>query len=185
MKKTLLGVIIGLTFLTNVSAQYKNSFYTHVSDSAGYQSYYAIEFLKDGKPVKMHYREAMFVKFNLNRKTIKGRWYFKNYPDTIMVKREDEEDLVIAINSLSTIAFKISDSYTALNTAVSVVTAVTIGHAGLTGKSNDWGKTYPLYNEKWKAGIVIKKETEKEKLKRERTEKENQERLERQQKKSK
>lgn len=188
MKKQLLGLVIIMMFNGNIMAQFKNSFYTHVSDSAGYQSYYAIEILKKGKPIKQHYREAMYVKFNLKTKTIKGRWYFKSNPDSIIIKQDNVvEDLPVSLNALTTITFKLTDNYTIVQVGAAVVVTAVLLTGGLAtgaliGGSNNWGTTYPLFNEKCTARVVIKKETEKEKLLREKTEKSNQERFERQQK---
>lgn len=187
MKKQLLSLVIIILFNFNTKAQIKNTFYTHVSDSGGYQSYYAIEIIKKGKPIKQHFREAVFVRFNFNKKPVKGRWYFKNFPDTIIVQRGgDKEDIIIAANSLKTIAFKLKDNYTGLQAGAATVAVLGgIANPGvIVGASNSgWSSSYLLLNGKSKARIVIKKETEKEKLAREKIEKSNQERFEKKQNK--
>src|SRR5690606_5761961 len=107
---TFLILIIGIStsFSQEQSKPIKTKItnYTHISDSAGYQSYYAIEILKEEKS-KGYYREATIVRFNHNKKPIKGRWYFKNYPDTVIIKREGEkEDMIISLNHLKSLGFK-------------------------------------------------------------------------------
>lgn len=181
--KKIFGILIILTFTINASAQTQPKaivndahgvYFTHLSDSAGYQSYYAIEILKkNGKLVKQHYREAMLVRININNNRDIGRWYFKNYPDTIIIQRVNgKEDLIIALKDLKTIGFKIKDNAD-LNTGIAALAVLGGGSPlSIAGASNsDWSYSYFISSGTCKARIVVKRETEKEKIKRDKIEK--------------
>ena len=141
--------------------------YTHISDSSGYQTYYAIEILVNGKPTKS-FREATIVKTTIDKEVVKGRWYFSNYSDQILIKplNEDEKERIVNINNLATLAFKKKDNY-----EIILAGAILLGGMrpiGALAKS-DW-ITFYISRKDTEARIVIKKETEKEKLKREKIE---------------
>jgi hypothetical protein len=137
----------------------ESGYFPYIEDSSGYQLYYALEVYREGKKknrVMMHSREGSYLKFSWKRNIIKGRWFFQNYPDTIVIKEiKGRDDLKIALNDISSLQAKRYDGNTAGQAALTTASLLVVGTAvgGLFGPGNNWSNTVFLINKKFK-GII-------------------------------
>lgn len=132
-----------------------NDYFPYIEDSSGYQLYYAIEVYREGKKNDrrmVHSREGSFIKFSWKRKLIKGRWFFHNYPDTIVIKEiQGSDDFKIALNDIPSFQIKIYDGSTAGQVAVTAASLAVLGTAagGMVGPGNSWSHVVYLLNKKF------------------------------------
>jgi len=155
----LLSLVLGISTCfgqesKEVLPRHDADYFPYIEDSSGYQLYYAIEAYRKGKKSNRrmgHSREGSYIKFSWKRKPIKGRWFFLNYPDTIVIKEvKDRDDLKIALNDIPSFQVKNYAGSTTGQVAITSASLVVLGTAagGFVGPGTSWSPSVLLYNKK-------------------------------------
>ena len=166
----LLTLVLGVSICSaqkskEVLSRYDSNYFPHIEDSSGYQLYYAIEVYRKGKKKDRlieHSREGSYVKFRWERTPIKGRWFFHNYPDTIVIKEiKGRDNLIIALNDISKFQVKSYDERTDVQENITgaslIVLSAVAGIVIISG--GGWSEEVLLLKKKFNGFVHPRRET--------------------------
>jgi len=133
-----------------------------------YKKYHVIIITKDGE-FKSAIKSGAQISVKVDGKSIDGRWFFKNYPDVVVVKNK-KGDIVaeVELNKQNLLRIVTPEPKSGVGIGIG------IGPISVSSM----GPSYQSFNmEKHKAEIIEQMETKEEKIRREYYEKQEQERL--------
>ena len=179
----LLIIVLGVSI--RVSGQDKkevlirdsSNFFPSVGDSSNYKKFYAIEIIRTGKAGYRDYsREGSHIKFSWKRKPVKGKWYFLNYPDTIIVKGiKNRDNIILSVNAIQSVQFKRYSGSTGGQAAVLIGSTLVLGTpalGNLVGPGPNWSFSHLLFKSFISGEITLRRENKYDKKIREKVENE-------------